>query len=70
MSVSTIHTNAFGSVVQVQQYASGARVSDDKGQYIDIHYDDETCSWVIETPNCNVGVVICQPENQILLRKI
>lgn len=48
MSVSTIHTNALGQVVQVHEHASGARVSDGKGHHLDMRYDESTDTFVLE----------------------
>jgi hypothetical protein len=51
MNVSTIHKNAMGEVLQAISGASGVRIADDNGHFVELRYDNANAQWIVTTSN-------------------
>lgn len=49
MSVALVYPNVAGSILQFNDHAAGARVVDEKGHWVEVHYDRATQQWTLKT---------------------
>jgi hypothetical protein len=52
-TVSTVHINHGSVIVQAHEAAIGARVTDNNGHYLDVRYDAEHDTFVIEASDAS-----------------